>query len=272
MLSLDVVAGALASLLLSTQVLEVEVSLGVWLILPVTVWFFYTSDHLLDALGSSSVPQSARHFLHHKSFPYFVGTLSILLPVLLFVVFRYLSMEVLIGGFLLGAFVVVYFTIVFVGRRKGWMVPKEIFIAMLYTAGTWGPAIVQKQFELNTGQFLLLLVFALLVLIEGMTAAWYDYDLDIAEQHPSFVRWLNKVWANYIVNFLLIVTIGLIFLYTFSSENEYFFSFSILFLMMALVLSVVLNFPSFFAHRQRFRLVGEAVFCFPFLLLVEVVL
>ncbi len=261
--SLDIVAGSLSSMLFSVAVLGVELPLAIWFALPISVWIFYTADHLLDALGTVGVPLSSRHLLHRKSSRLLLFSLAVVLVALLYLVFYFLPLNVLIGGFVLAGLVLFYLAIVFWGRRKGKQIPKELLIALIYTAGTWGPAIIVKRFALNKEEFLLLAIFAILVALEGMIAAYYDFELDTKEDHPSFIRFLGKKRGKTVINYIGLATQILIIAYFFLAGNNFSLFSASVYWLMSICLIVILNLPSFFATKERFRLFGEILFVLP---------
>ena len=67
-LSLDVVAGALAGMLFFSDLLGVEVSGKAFVVLALAVWSIYTFDHLWDAKSTKNIPRSDRHYFHYRNF------------------------------------------------------------------------------------------------------------------------------------------------------------------------------------------------------------
>jgi hypothetical protein len=67
-LSLDVVAGAVAGALFFGEILQVQLSFSVLTALGLTVWIIYTLDHLRDAKQILNVASTDRHRFHQEHF------------------------------------------------------------------------------------------------------------------------------------------------------------------------------------------------------------
>lgn len=114
-----------------------------WLLLPLTVWLIYTSDHLLDARRIGPGSATYRHQFHYRHF----RALALLVILTGFVacvlILGFLPQSLLATGAWLGAAALVHLACAqWIGFRA---YPAEAVIALLYTAGIWfGPLLAAQ--------------------------------------------------------------------------------------------------------------------------------
>ena len=67
-LSLDVVLGALFTGMMAAKLLNCPLPLAWWIGFPLSVWIFYTADHLMDAYRLGAQAHTDRHLFHYTYF------------------------------------------------------------------------------------------------------------------------------------------------------------------------------------------------------------
>jgi len=142
-LSLDVAAGALAGGLLACAASAARMPWAWYLALPLSVWLIYTADHLLDArrIGRNGAPESFRHRFHYRHFRVLAALWILGAGACGVVVLWGLPRELLIWGGVLGLLAV--FHLAFAQWTGFLYFPRELSVALIYTAGVWfGPLVL----------------------------------------------------------------------------------------------------------------------------------
>ncbi|MDX1905406.1 MAG: hypothetical protein SF053_00105 [Bacteroidia bacterium] len=188
-LSLDVVAGAMASGGMSAWALGVRMPLTWWIALPLGVWAVYTADHLIDAFRLREMAHTERHLFHYHYFgPILTGWVIIVVGggiYLLGSAPAALLQAGLAGGITSGLH---FLLIRLAGGRTSRLLIKELGVGFIYTAGVWGspgvlfPAAVSAGWWIAAGAFFLVVMFNLLLF------SLFELTSDTLDGHTSFVR------------------------------------------------------------------------------------
>jgi hypothetical protein len=249
-LSLDVAAGSVCAALFFARLLDVVVlPLGL-ISLGLTVWIIYTVDHLMDARNVKLTASTARHRFHQEHFK----VLAMIVPAVTaanVVIIFFIRKPVFLGGLVLVFIVGIY---LFIHRYVRF--PKELLIAMLYTAGVLLPSISVTALPLETWPWITISQFAFTALLNLMLFSWYDAASDRIDGNTSIALLAGEgniiriIWSIAILNFVLSI---------FNPDRAA----AILLALMNLILIVVFVMRDFFSKEDRFRLVGDAVFFIP---------
>lgn len=123
-------------------------------ILGLSVWLVYTADRLLDTSSACAGAESPRHqFARAYRRP--LGLVAV--PVFLLDVglaFAYLPAAQILAGFVLVAAVVARFYAVVRPPNGVWR--KELWTAVIFAAGVWGPVLLSNPFRPGVLEFVLL--------------------------------------------------------------------------------------------------------------------
>lgn len=266
-LSLDVAFGATVMSAFVSHLLEVAVPVEVYLSLFVAVWLIYTIDHLIDAKRITGSATSFRHTLHQK---YFRELTSFWLIAFLFgVIFTLMVLpkETIEVGVLASALVIVHLVLVYLlGTKVSIFVQKELGVAFTYCVGiAVGPVSLSNGLD-GFGYFFLFQIF-LLALLNLLEFSWFDRKMDQQQQQTSFVRTFGEKAVLDVVFFLFaLFVLSLVVAFLFFPEYG---SYEIMLGLMGMTLFGVFAFQKYFKHNERYRIIGDLVFLFPVVLLIQ---
>jgi 4-hydroxybenzoate polyprenyltransferase len=268
-LSLDVVAGAAISCLMVCRLMEVGpfpwVAIGV---LAGTVFLIYTLDHLLDihrATGSILPPRRAFHYRFRKLLTGLCLFLSCFLAATTLWV---LPFRVICFGLFLAILVIVYLWLVWkLGSQRGkkWF-HKELVIALLYTAGTWGVALCYSQ-EAGLADIYLAAAFALVALQNLLVFSCYEQEEDMQQGQRSMALYLGSRQLSRLLLMVFVLS-GLVFLLCWTKmNNQIEKQVWLTEVIMSVTLLLIFAFPRYFSRHKRYRWVGDGIFLLPVWLL-----
>ncbi|MEH0155871.1 hypothetical protein V6R21_17125 [Limibacter armeniacum] len=262
-LSLDVVAGALASTLFIAQYLNVTLPLSVLITLGAAVWVIYTTDHLLDAKSIQHKAHTLRHRFHQehsKKLTWAVAVVGIIGAVGVY----FLPVVTIQYGLTLTIVVGLYFLVLKLTGGNLLMF-KEVSIATIYTLGIFlGPFSLAHDFS-DTGLWLLLTEYLLLAYINLLEFSLYDASSDAQDQQRSAVSAVGKSKIYWMITllFVLLFTCMSVGVFYWLSNAPLFVASQWVILLMTLGLLAVLIFRKQLERRQYYRILGDAVFLFP---------
>jgi hypothetical protein len=256
LLSIDIAAGAAIGAAFFAQILQANLFVQAYVVLALTVWIIYTSDHLLDAWRLKGPASTPRHLLHQKHFR-LLALLVVLACIVAFVIALFIRIHLMIPGLIMAMACAVYLVL------NRWLrYAKELMAAALYSGGVLLPSLALKP-HIDYHQSLLVIMFVLVVLINLLLFARMSYDSDLADRHQSFVTVTGpRVTSAVIIALFVcfwIISAGAL-------SSRYFVEAGIL-SAMCFVLLVIFFFPRYFRSGERYRLVGDSVFLFPAVLL-----
>lgn len=273
-LSIDVAIGALCSSALACEIM------GIWplpwtsiSILGTTVCLIYTADHLWDVAHMPVKAVTGRHLFHWQHKQKLQTMACILSGVTGIMAILYLNLPVILFGAILGSLVAIYIALInTLSPEKGrqWF-HKEIYVAVFYSAGVWGIAFLQAQ-HITAIHWLLAFAFCLVVLQNLFLFSYYELEEDIQQQQRSIARAWGKAFTRKILITLFILSACLLLLLFFLSEDKSIWQLLFTLCVMSAILGLLLCFPSIFARHHRYRMLGDAVFFIPGLLLLKNIL
>ena len=259
-LSLDIVAGALASSCFAARLLHTNPGIVWWVTLALTVWLLYTGDHLLDAWKTRKKTQRELHVFMMKNLRTLLWSLIVVAAVDVVLILNLLDQLLFKYALVLAGLVLLFYAMRHVFRKNRFLkVPGEIFVLLLYMAGTWlGPA-VPVLHEFQVGEGTVALVFAGVLLMNLGVISLYDMKLDSRMGIASLANLMgvkgtrNLLLGTALSIYLLALLQFLVF------EMDRYFKFTLILTGMATILLFILYSPSVFRKRDYFRLGADAV-------------
>ncbi|HQQ82029.1 MAG TPA: hypothetical protein PK059_02515 [Cyclobacteriaceae bacterium] len=261
--SIDVAVGAVVSSSVAMHLRGVVIDAVILTVMGLTVWIIYAIDHLMDIWKLVKPASSERHVF----FQQYATVLTRLMAFLLFVdglLVLWLPVRVVVGGALVGAVSLLY---LLMQHRLHWV--KEIFGAVLFTAGTWLPAMALGSTGIRVVDYFAIIIFLLIALLNLLVFSRHDEQEDRSDQRTSAAtqlgrgqldQWIRLVW-------ILQILICLIAWYNFKYVEELW----VLYVMNMLLLIVDI-FEPVLKRWQLYRIAADAVFWLPgafFLVLVH---
>ena len=251
LLSVDVAVGAVCSGIFFTRILQADITSYSLISLGLSVWIIYTFDHLLDAKKIETSSTTNRHRFHQQYFKplsVLVMVASCINAVLLF----FINRQALITGIVLVVLVVLYLLI-----QHSLKFLKEIFVAIVYTAGVLLPAMVNTPLIWKEWNWMVIVEFSLVAFLNLIIFSWFDYEYDLQDKRVSFVTIFGKK-ASQIFIVLLFILSALLFVTALSLQIE-----TVIFFIMNVALLSIFVAHSYFTYHDRYRLLGDAIFFAP---------
>lgn len=268
-LSLDIVLGALASSCFAARLFNASPGWAWWLALAGTVWVLYTGDHLLDAWKHRKKSNRELHqfiFRNRKNLLWFMGVVS---SAVLFLVFNFMERSFLIYALLLAGVVLLFYAMRHVFRKNRLLfIPGEIFILLIYLAGTWLGPLVARSSELQTPHALIGSMVAGVLLMNLGIISLYDIKRDTRLGITSLAHSLGKQTTRNVLFFTAIMVYLLTILQFLIFGVDRTMQFAFILTGMTTILLLVLFLPSFFRKNETYRLATDAVLYMGFLSLL----
>ncbi len=254
--SLDIIAGAIASLVFAASVMGIHLSLSYYVIMGVTVWLIYTTDHLMDGAKTRGKSESATHNFFYK---YRVPIILVSLMVLVFdfrlIMYR-LDEKIIEFAIAPGLAAVVYLVLNrYYENAPKWFFIKEIWIAIIYTIAIWGGPVIYAGDQVNTLQLLLIAAFTLIIFSNVLLFSIYEREKDAKEGNKSFVSDFGLSPAMNITIFALILAILLaLTAYIFLSAG---LMFCLPVILISAMLLVILTLPKVFSVGNLYGIAAD---------------
>lgn len=251
-LSIDVVAGAVAGGAFFARLFDVILPLPVYVVLALTVWIVYTLDHLRDARriqGRAATVRHAFHQTHFKGISIAVALVAGLNVCLIW----FLRDRVLLPGTALGAVVVLY--LVFQHRLR---FLKEVIVAALYTAGILLPVYAFGHPDPSALQGIAIVKYFITALMNLLLFSLFDFEKDTRQGQESFVTWFGPRQTT--ITIIILGALNIVTGYWLWSSLPVV---AIMFVAMNLSLLAVLMLRRRFAVNDLYRMLGDAVFYLP---------
>ena len=271
-LSLDIVAGTLASSCFAARLLHTNPGIVWWVTLALTVWLLYTGDHMLDAWKTRKTRKTAQRELHvfmMKNRRTILWSLLVVAATDVVLILNLLDQLLFKYALVLAGLVLLFYAMRHVFRKNRFLsVPGEFFVLLLYMAGTWLGPVVPVLHEFNAGEGMVALIFAGVLLMNLGVISLYDMKLDSRMGIASLANLLDvKGTRNLLlVTALSIYVVSLLQFLVF--EMDRYFKFALILAGMATILLLILYSPSMFRKRDYFRLGADAVLFMGYLALL----
>ena len=268
-LGLDIVLGALASSCFAARLFGTNPGLIWWITLALTVWLLYTGDHMMDAWRHRKKVQREMHYFllkHRRLVIYSLGVVAVVNAML---IINLLDKDVFKYALILAGLVLLFYAMRHVFRKNRFLfIPGEVFVLLLYLAGTWlGPA-ASVEGGFVTSQGLIALIYAGVLLMNLGVISLYDIQLDSRMGIASLAHILGKKRTKTLLIgtgvgiFLVSVLQFLVF------EADRYSQFALILVGMATILLLVVYLPSRFRQNDLYRWTADAVLFMGFLSLL----
>jgi 4-hydroxybenzoate polyprenyltransferase len=263
LLSIDVALGSVALGVLVVRMLNVSMPIGWWLVLPLTVWVIYSTDHLLDSCNRGINALSVRHLFHKKNFKLILSAIIFFIIIISLLIIFSLPLMIVLGGAIIAVCCFGY--LIYARYSIKQSVPKELIVGFIYTIGIWfGPLMYH---ELN-GWIWIPIVLTFLTAINNLVVfSIFGMSEDLKSGFGSIAIQFGKGRIIKWVKFLLTISVLLSLCYSvfYSNEIRLIITGSV-FMVMNLVFLLMLDKQELFLKGDLYRIIGDGVFLFPLIL------
>lgn len=168
------------------------------LIIGLSVWAIYLTDHFLDSLKAPSL-SSPKYELFVKYRRMFLSVLIALVLTDTFLISVFLPVEFVAKGILLGLFLFLYLSAQhFLSFRLRKYFPKEVAISLIYTAAVWFFPVMITD-ELGIMEFSIMGVHFLLVLANVLLFSFFERNEDIRFSRPSVSSLIHEPTFRHLI-------------------------------------------------------------------------
>lgn len=268
-LSFDIVLGALATSSLATGLFLAHPGWVWWVTLGCTVWLLYMGDHLLDAWRHRKTSKREMHRFLFRNRRILLWSMGVVMVVDLLLIFNFLDTTLLKYALFLAGLVLLFYAVRHLLRRNRILfIPGEVFVLLLYMAGTWLGPFVAREGVLQTPDALIALMFAGVLLMNLGVISLYDAKLNSRLGITSLARALgNKATRNLLVTTGLVIYLLMILQFLVYGLDRH-AQFALILSGMATILLLVLFLPSFFRQHEYYRWTADAILFMGFLSLL----
>jgi len=264
--SLDIVAGAMASLVFASQVMDVELHRSYYLIMALTVWLIYTLDHVMDGARTRGKSESeTSNFFYKYKIPVIFVFLILLVLNFRLIVYR-LDEKIIQFGMGPGIAVVFYLLMkrYYDGKLK-WLFIKELWITVIYTLAIWGGTVILAGDSVSLSQAFLIASFGLIIFSNVLIYSIYEREMDVREDNKSFARDFGlKAAVNTAVLSLVASILGIVLAYLFFEAA---LNYCLPLLLVSASMLIILSFPKIFAKRKLYGVAADLLLLLFFLVL-----
>jgi len=268
LLSLDVALGAAAMSLLFTHCISVSIYWENYLYLGLSVWLIYTLDHLMDVHKLGHTASTPRHRFHQTHFGLIFNCWLIIFIAVLSSALLVLPTKVITTGLTLSLLVAIHILLVtFFGHRLSFFIQKEFVIALIYTIGVSFAPIVLFQNEWQLHYTLTVINVFILALINLLTFSLFEKKHDQWDSKTSFARYFGaKITKRSLAClFAILFCIAIYNFYTLPASR---WVLQLVLNGMGFSLLLIFLKKSYFQSNERYRVLGDLVFMYPFALLI----
>jgi len=258
LLSMDVAEGAVVCSLFFSKIYAVTPAWTSLISLGLTVWIIYTADRLLDVRDAEGKVSSERHRFHkdnQRALTFWLVFIILIDAALLF----FMPLTIIKRGALLSVIVIIY--ILFCRRLH---LLKEVFVALLYTAGVVVPVLPERNISLHST--FPLIQFFVIALLNLIIFSWYEREQDLNNKQISLATLQDDRSIGYLV-FALVIMSSLLSGYMILWLEMYFVS--MVLWMMTMILLMLYRQRNLFEYEDQYRLIGDAVFLLPSIYLLS---
>ena len=265
-LSLDIVGGALLCAWMIASYMGIKLPGAVYACLGLGVFGIYTLDHLLDVRRAYTAVSSTRHkfFMLYRDGMWLLWGIAVVTTLILLF---WLPLPTIILGAVVTALTITYLYTInsrpyLAGRLK------EVSAALIYALGVFtGPISLANGYGADV--YWLFMQFILIALINLYLFSYLEVEVDEAAEYPSLMRTLGTAYSIGLIGLVILIAatsipVGIC---LFGSQAG-FIKVEVVLVLMLLSLAVIYFSPSRFRSGQVYRMLGDAVFFYPALLLL----
>lgn len=268
-LSLDIVLGALAASCLASRLFNASPGWAWWLALALTVWVLYTGDHVLDAWRHRKKSKRDLHLFIFRNRRILLYSMAVITIADIILIFNLLDRAFLKYGLTLAGLVLLFYAMRHILKKNRLLfIPGEIFVLLIYMAGTWLGPYVARSGSLNEQDALIAVMFAGVILMNLGIISLYDINLDARLGITSLANSLGKKGArNLLISTGIMVYLLSILQFLIYGTGRY-AQFALILSGMATILLLILFLPSIFRKNDAYRLAADSVLIMGFLSLL----
>jgi hypothetical protein len=263
-LSLDVVGGSLCVASMSVKLLNIDPNQAWWLILALSVWIIYSTDHIFDSLRNKNKSSILRHKFFFTNRRWLIPLVIAITFINLILATAYLKPKIVISGIVLSLLVICYFFVINMAKSyKHAYIPKELIIAVIYVLGIFLAPVIWYGSIPPTEVLFIIICLIIIVFTEGIMISYYDYELDMADGHISFttkygkentIRFLRVL--NVLIEISLIIAI-------IRTDSDILFASILVLLTMNFFIGIIQLVPNNMVIKKFHRIIGEGIFYLP---------
>ena len=224
-----------------------------------SVWIIYTIDRILDVKKHKNL-STRRHQMHRKYRKLLIAIVAIMVLINISMITT-IELKILRGGLFLGGLVMIYLVIVWMN----WKFPKELIIALIYTAGV-------SLVPLNLGESLS--SSTIFLLIQHFFLAFYNLIIishyEQTQDHNSHQYNIANELGSHFKAFSMVLILGIIFLGIVYLVKGGLWQPQSIYALMLTLLYLVDNNKKYFSVKERYGAWVDAAFLLPLLLLILV--
>lgn len=268
-LSLDIVAGALGSSCLAARLLEAKPGWAWWITLACTVWLLYMGDHVLDAWKHRKKSERELHHFIFRNRRILLYVMGIVAVVNMLLIFNFMERSFLKYAFTLAGLVLLFYAMRHLFRKnRVFFIPGEVFVLLLYMAGTWLGPVVSRGVEFGPPQILMAIIYAAVLLMNLGVISLYDIQLDSRLGIASLAHYLGRRSTKKMLAVTGVIVYLLSVLQFLVYGLDRYTQFALILSGMATVLLLILYLPSYFRKNDYYRWTADAVLWMGFLALL----
>ncbi len=265
-LSLDIVLGALATSVLAARLFSANPGWAWWATLAMTVWVLYTGDHLLDAWKHRKSGQREMHSFIFRKKRMLIYILGLVIVADLSVVFNFLDPGMLKAALMMVGAVFLFFAMRHIFRSNRLLfIPGEIFVLIIYLAGTCMGPFIARTIPMTSGHLLVLAMMAGVLLLNLGVISIYDVKIDSRLGISTLAGTLGKKSTRNLMITIAILVLLLALLQFLVYGVDRTSQFAVILAGMTGLLLWVLLTPSLFRQQDLYRLVADAILYMGFL-------
>ncbi len=257
-LSLDVVAGAMLTHVVASRLPygQGKVSWASTVLVGISVFFIYVADRLIDN-HKGTTPTTARHKFHAQHEAILLKVMMGLGVIGLICLF-WLPFKVIMLGVGLMVVVSVYLKVIQkISSTDTFQLFKEPVVAIVYTIGVWGSAILgQEHTSWEETSFMVLL--GIIAFQNLLLFSWFE-SFDIEEGYSLAIAWGTDTVSQIINILTILVVIGALAI-LFLTTHRYSIRTSVAVISMSLSLYFLKKHHSQFLGHERYRWAGDGIF------------
>ncbi len=268
-LSLDIVAGALGSSCLAARLLGANPGWSWWVTLAFTVWLLYMGDHVLDAWKHRKKSEREIHHFIFRNRSLLLYAMGVIAIVDILLIFNFMDQAFLKYALMLAGLVLLFYAMRHLFKKNRVLfIPGEVFVLILYMAGTWLGPIVSREGDFGSPDAMIALIFAAVLLMNLGVISLYDIQLDNRLGIASLAHTLgrNTTRKMLVVTGISVYLMSLLQFLVFGSDQ--YSQFALILTGMATILLMVLFLPSYFRKNEYYRWTADAVLWMGFLTLL----
>ncbi len=252
---------------MAVKTLGVNPGIAWWIILPLTVWWIYLADHLIDGFRWKENTKNPRHLYFYQNRQVLILIILLISMLDIVLIWLYLPLPLILFGGVAGLMVLVYLAGVHFINAKNYLVfPKEIFVAFLYVIGIWGgPMFLTHDYE--KGIFPMI-GFFLITLSNLFIYSYFEKEQDSVDGQISiFAPNEKKRYMYFLFGWIILSLLYTLIISITSEIQSATFYCMMIFIVMLIAQMFLVYKASWFSINSRYRWMNEGIFLLPALML-----